>query len=361
MFKLPFKIEINREPNPKNSLNWKVFWMTFIAMFIVTALKSLGIRPPQLISPIPIKADIFDKIRPKLDEKKNTYQLKTHPTFIEKAYADSVLGADSTTAYVVTDFQTGEILAGKRINSQVPIASLTKIMTAVVALDLATPSELFPVSKKAENEIPSKIGVLPSDKLTLEELLNGMLLMSGNDAAEVIREGIDANYGDTVFIKAMNQKAALIGLKHTHFTNPQGFDNPYNYSSAEDLAVLTHYALTSYPLLASIVKKSEERIPATSNHPHDFKLLNWNGLLGVYPNISGVKIGNTEQAGTTTVVTSQRGGKTILAVLLGAPGILERDLWASQLLDFGFQESLGLLPVSITEEQLREKYHTWYE
>ena len=98
--------------------------------------------------------------------------------------------------------------------------------------------------------------------------------------------------------------------------------------------------------------------PKDQNHKQ-FDLYNWNGLLGVYPGIFGVKIGYTENAQKTTIVASQRDGKKVLVVLLGAPGVLQRDLWASQLLDQGFEKLANLSSINITEEELREKYSTW--
>lgn len=97
--------------------------------------------------------------------------------------------------------------------------------------------------------------------------------------------------------------------------------------------------------------------PQDDNHKQA-DLYNWNGLLGVYPGVKGVKIGNTEDAGYATTVLAEREGKKILVVLLGAPGVLQRDLWPSMLLDIGF-EKLGLKPIGITEDQLRAKYSTW--
>lgn len=88
-------------------------------------------------------------------------------------------------------------------------------------------------------------------------------------------------------------------------------------------------------------------------------LYNWNGLVGVYPHIIGVKIGNTGKAGKTTIVLSERENKKLLVVALGAPGIIERDLWASQLLDAGYHDILGLPAIDITEYDLRQKYATW--
>jgi D-alanyl-D-alanine carboxypeptidase len=256
------------------------------------------------------------------------------------------------------DFDSGQIIDSKNGEREVPIASLTKIMTAVVALDISSPSEKFVVTKKAADQIPTKIGVIPGQHFTLQELLEAGLMTSANDAIEVIRDGIDTKYNDAVFIKAMNAKAQFLGLKHTHFTNPQGFDSVEHYSSASDLAVLTHYALTNYPLISYIVQQDYKLLPANSDHKQ-YDLYNWNGLLDVYPNVSGVKIGNTENAGTTTIVKSERDGKNLLVVLLGTTGVLERDLVASQLLDSGFAATLGLPPVKVTEKDLRAKYATW--
>src|SRR5690606_3687251 len=90
-----------------------------------------------------------------------------------------------------------------------------------------------------------------------------------------------------------------------------------------------------------------------------FDLYNWNGLLGVYPGASGVKIGNTGDAQKTTIVTAERNGKKLLVVVLGAPGVLERDMWAAELLDLGFEKQYGMAPINVTEEQLRAKYKTW--
>ncbi len=240
-----------------------------------------------------------------------------------------------------------------------PIASLTKIMSAVVALDLVSPDKEFTVSPKASTIEPTRIGVIPGQKFKMSELLEAGLMTSANDAIEVVREGVDDVYKEPVFVKAMNQKATYVGLKNSHFANPQGFDSVQNYSSAEDLAILARYALTEYPLISQIVKNDYAYMPETATHKQ-YDLYNWNGLIDVYPNISGVKIGNTDDAGMTTVVVSERQGKKILVVLLGAPGVLERDLWAADLLDLGFEKTLGLSAIAVTPDQLHAKYSSWH-
>jgi D-alanyl-D-alanine carboxypeptidase len=344
----------------------RIFLCTFLAMFIMMCLQYLGVRglgnPIKLIMPIPQNApveesDALKTVRPMLEAKPNTFQLK-NPTSqgVAQVHASSVM--DSAAGYAVVDLDTGEVIAAKVGSTPLPIASITKVMTAVVALDLAASNEMFTVSEHAASIEPTKIGVIPGQKMTLDELLNGLMLVSGNDTAEVIREGIDTKYGEAIFIDAMNAKAKFLGLKNSSFANPQGFDDPKNYSSVEDLAVLTHYALTNYPELAAIARRDYHYVHADNNHKQ-FDMYNWNGLLGVYPEAHGLKIGNTGDAGKTTIVTAKRGGKTLAAIVLGAPRIIERDLWAAQLLDLGYERTLGLPPVKVTEEQLRAKYQTW--
>jgi len=304
------------------------------------------------------RQNIFEsEVAPKLKKFPNTYSLKPKNGFSFVPTAQASGEYLSANAYIAVDLDSGEILLEGNREARVSIASLTKIMTSVVVLDLVTPDSKFVVSENAASQIPTKIGVVAGEEMELSELLHAALLTSANDAVEVIKEGVDVKYGEEVFIKAMNEKAKFIGLENTSFDNPQGFDGQENYSTASDLAILSHYALTHYPLITEIVKKDYEFISANSYHKQ-FDLYNWNGLIGVYPNTSGIKIGSTGRAGKTTVVVSERDGKQVLAVLLGAPGILERDLWAAALLDDGFVK-LGLDPVGVTEEDLYTKYATW--
>lgn len=339
-----------------------VFVINMILIFVMVVLQNMHFRFPVLFSgfnatstPEVEKIDIFETITPKLESKKNDYKLQKENSLIPSAVAAG--DYDEASAYVVVDYDTGEILASKNSDTKLAVASLTKIMTAVVALDLASPDEHFVVTKDAADMIPTKIGVVEGQSLSLEELLNASLITSANDATEVIKEGINHKYSEDVFVRSMNEKAQFLGLKSTRFTNPQGLDNDDPFSTAEDLAVLSHYGLSNYPLINDIVKKDYEFLEPDAFHKQ-FDLYNWNGLIGVYPGVYGIKIGNTGQAGVTTIVASEREGKRVLAVLLGAPSALKRDLWASQLLDVGFG-NYDIQPISVTETQLKEKYATW--
>lgn len=337
-------------------LNWKIFWLTFFLSCLMVTIQHSFIYQAAFLSPLPQKEDILDSLIPKLQQKINTFKLFKKTSFVPKSYAASIL--DNAQAYVVLDYDTGTILADKGLSKKLPLASLTKIMTAVVALDLASPSENFTAPYYIRQVQPTHIAMQPGETMTLKELLHAALLTSANDATETIKFGINQKYGEQLFIRAMNQKADFLGLRNTHFNNPQGFDNEKNYSSVEDYAVLAHYALTNYPLISEIVKKDYFKLSSNTSHrQHD--LYNWNGLLGVYPGAMGIKIGNTEASGYTTAVVAEREGKKVLAVLFGAPGVLERDMWASDLLDLGFLEDANLPPIGVTEYQLREKYSTW--
>lgn len=341
----------------------KVFLLSLLMGFFLSLFQSLRIQPlewfisdtTQLSSKKPV--DIFEsEIKKKLHEVKNTFSLKTNNNpLIPKAHADASVASPS---YVVIDYTTGETILDHNSSETRKVASLTKIMSAVVALDLANPSESFVVSEKAAHKIPTKIGVVPGQTMTLSELLEATLLTSANDAAEVIKEGIDTKYGEAVFIKAMNEKARFLGLSHTSFDNAQGFDGKNNYSTASDFAILSHYTMTHYPLFAEIVKKEYVYLPKNTYHKA-FDLVNWNGLIGVYPNIYGVKIGNTDEAGRTMVAISEREGHRVMAVVFGAESVLDRDMITAKLLDEGFEQKFGLPPINITEKQLLAKYVTW--
>lgn len=330
-------------------------------MFIITSLQFLGVRSPwkpfQIVMPVPEqKIETVETLRPKLEKKPAKFTLKQPAILVPQTYAAEDI--DNAAAYAVIDLDTGEILKEKNGDERLPVASITKVMTAVVALDLAEPAEVFTVDEQAASMIPTKINIVPGERMSLDELLHASLLTSANDATEQIKNGIDTKYHDKVFIDAMNVKAGFLKLHNTHFQNAEGFDNPDNYSSAHDLAVLAHYAMTNYPLIADIVKKDVTVLESNANHSR-FNLYNWNGLIGVYPGVHGIKIGNTGDAGKTTMVYSNRGGKQLVAIVLGAPGIIERDMWAAQLLDLGYEQTLGLPPVNVSEEHLLAKYGTW--
>ncbi|HVT01110.1 MAG TPA: serine hydrolase [Patescibacteria group bacterium] len=334
------------------------FCLGFSGAFLMVFFQLVNFHPAEIIRPIVETQvrSVDEVVLPRLEKIRNNFNVKKKTSIIPKAYG--ARDYESAKAYGAIDFDTGNVIEEKNLDNTLPIASVTKIMTAVVALDLADKDYLITINSHDSKMIPTKIGVVPGQKMTLEELMNAMLLTSANDAAETIKDGINEKYNKDVFVEAMNEKAKFLGLNNSHFQNPQGFDSKYNYSTVRDLATLTHYALANYPLIASIVKKDYEFLPANDNHKQ-FDLYNWNGLIGVYPNTVGVKIGNTDEAGKTTIVVSERDGKKVISIVLGAPGILERDLWASQILDDAFSNLTGAKPINVTKLALENKYKEW--
>ncbi len=327
-------------------------------MFTLVAFQKSDLLHKFLISPVGENIGVMDLVRPKLAQKPNTFTLNKPLTLTQEAVASSNQDYDLAKAYVVVDFETGKIIKSKNLTEKMPMASLTKVMTAVTALDLVPTTQTFIVDENSANQIPTKLVLTPGEKITLDEALNAAILTSANDMTQLINNGVNNFYNSEIFIPAMNEKAKIIGMKNSSFTNPQGFDNPKHYSTVEDLAILTNYALTKYPILEEISKKPMDLLPQTQNHK-EFHLNNWQGLINVYPGTSGLKIGNTGRAKHTTIVVSERNNHKVIAILLGAPGVLERDLWTAQLLDDAFEAEFGLEPVNITELDLRAKYATW--
>ena len=235
----------------------------------------------------------------------------------------------SAAAYILVDLDTGATLAGLEVRRRLSVASLTKIATAMTALRLSDARQLITVSIDAARAEPNRMGILPGEILTVEELLYGLLLDSGNDAAAALAQRLG---GEEEFVAAMNELAVESGLTDTHFTNPAGFDGPDNYSSAYDMAVLARRLILEEPLLARIVATADKIIE--SNHEHGwFGPTNLNRLLTEYPGAFGVKTGRTGGAGYTLIGGAERDGSRLLVVVLGSDNHFDD---AEVLLDFGF-------------------------
>ena len=248
--------------------------------------------------------------------------LRTHPI----AEIPQIKGR----AAIVVDLTAGQILYQQAQATRYPVASLTKMMTAMVAADLAPMDTVITVPDAATQVEPNHMGISTGEKLTLRELLDGMLLDSGNDAAEAIAMGIvDRGH----FIDFMNQKAAALHLRTTHFTNPSGLDDADHYSSAYDLAVVGATLLTDYPDLRAIVGSKQVSIYATPQHKA-FNPINIDRLLSTYPGAIGIKPGYTGAAGYCLAAAATRNGRTILVVVLGST---QHFTDAATLLDFGFR------------------------
>lgn len=219
----------------------------------------------------------------------------------------------SARAVFVKDLVSGAILYQKDANFALPIASTTKIMTALVA------SEYFkqdsPLTVRVGATVGgAKVGLFSGEDLSFRSLLYGMLLNSGNDAAFTLAE----NYPGGVlgFISAMNKKAALLNLQNSHFDNPAGFDSPHHFSSAKDLTLITEEALKNSSLAKIFATKETDIVSLDKKYTH--KLANLNRLLSQVKGVLGVKTGYTEGAKENLVTYVNRDGHQILTVVLGS-------------------------------------------
>lgn len=235
-------------------------------------------------------------------------------------------------AAVLMDVATGDVLYAKNAHKQRPPASTTKIMTAILGLELGRPDEVVTVSPKAAAVGESTIHLDPGEKITLYELITGALVRSGNDACVAVAEQIAGS--EEQFVKLMNEKALLLGAQNTHFTNTNGLPQKGHYSSAYDLALMARYGL-QLPSFASIIKQKETEIHFLK--PDFFMdLRNTNKLLWSYPYADGVKTGTTNAAGKCLVASATKNGRQLVVVLLHAPN---RFGDAQKLLEWGFNQT----------------------
>ena len=240
---------------------------------------------------------------------------------------------------ILVDMTTGEILWARDPHRALPPASLTKVLTSLVALENFSPDQPVTVTAGAvdHSSADTVMGLKAGQILTVGDLLTGMLLPSGDDAAGAI--ALDT-VGMARFVAAMNAQVAALGLYDSHFTVTAGLDDPGLYASAYDLAVIAAYTYSQFPLFDQIVDTRYVDLPATTTHPA-FHLRNLDSLLYAYPAAIGIKPGWTGDAGACLIGMAVRKGHHLLAVLMNAnyPARLE-----GRLFDWGFRLD-GLPPL----------------
>jgi D-alanyl-D-alanine carboxypeptidase len=241
-------------------------------------------------------------------------------------------------AWTLYDASTGLLLADMAADEERAIASVTKIMTALVALEMSSLDELVTISERAARTGEKEIGLVPGEQLTMEALLKALLVASANDAATAIAEHVAGSVTD--FVVLMNQKADELGLTNTRFANPHGLDAPNHYSSAADLVTLTMAAM-EYPEFRDAVRSQVLVFPDAPDGTRRVTTTT-NLLLGAYAGAVGVKTGFTSRAQLTFVAVAERQGRTLYAVVLGSEGNQAHFADASALLDYGFGEK-GIL------------------
>ena len=233
-------------------------------------------------------------------------------------------------AWILVDASDGEVLAAHRGASSYPVASTTKLMTALVARHDLRLGET--VTAPGYDALPAEslLGLQAGERIEVRDLLTGMLLVSGNDAAEALAEAAAGSV--PAFVAQMNREARRLGLDDTSYANPIGLDDPDNYSSAEDLARLA-IRMRSDRLFRRIFD-SPDAVLRSGDHVREVE--NRNALLRSVPDVNGVKTGYTLGAGYVLVGSATRKGVTLVSAVLGAPSEAERDGSTVTLLDYGF-------------------------
>jgi D-alanyl-D-alanine carboxypeptidase len=235
-------------------------------------------------------------------------------------------------AGILFDLSTGQVLWQRNPDTRLRIASLTKMMTALLTVEAEPPSARVLVTKAAVDSAGSKVGVLPLGKhVRLETMLYGLLLPSGNDAAIALAQHVSGS--ERGFVTRMNARAAQLGMGCTHYSSPSGYVDEYNFSCAADLAVLAHVDLQQ-PRIASIARTYTAKLPFPIKGGHLYLHNNNPLLIYHYPGLTGLKTGYTLAAGKCLVATAERNGVRLGVVLLHSP---DPGTQASYLLNRGFE------------------------
>lgn len=302
-----------------------VFCVTLFGIYLYANSEANSNR---IFSPIP---DVFKKFS--IDHGPETF-FAPHTTPIASRVKKPEISARAALAY---DLSTNQLVLSKNIEEKLPIASLTKVMTALVALENKKPDEEVLIGQKAASIGEDSMGLTAGEKLTVKELLYGLFLHSGNDAAEALAEG--STLGRDNFLYRMNKKAEELGLSNTHFTNPSGLEGDGNqYSTALDLLVIAKHAVDKSVIL-EVSQTPYEFIPYTNTHKA-FELYSETNLLTTYPGVKGLKTGYTDEAGLCLITYLEYKGHRIIAVVLNSPSRREEMI---QILDYSLK-TLGVKP-----------------
>jgi len=254
-------------------------------------------------------------------------------------------------SWLLLDYGSNQELAGNNLDARVDPASLTKLMTAYLAFAALKqgglkPDQVVPVSERAWKAQGSRMFIEPNKPVTVDELLRGMIVQSGNDACIALAETIAGS--EEAFTQMMNREAQRLGLKNTQFRNATGLPDAQHYSTARDLGLLAAALIRDFPdfyPLYSLKEYAYNRITQP----------NRNRLLWLDPHVDGVKTGHTEAAGYCLIASAKRGPRRLLSVVLGADSDAARAQESQKLLNFGFQffDAVKLYDANQSISQLR--------
>ena len=237
-------------------------------------------------------------------------------------------------SWVVADLSSGQVLAAQKADERFEPASLTKLMTAYVVFAALRDKKLslgrqVNVSERAWRAPGSKMFIEPRRPVTVDELIRGMVVQSGNDACIALAEAVAG--AEEVFVQMMNREAERLGLKNTRFMNASGLPHPQHYSTAQDIYALAAALIRDFPAeYAQYYSQKEYRY-------NNITQPNRNRLLWLDPSVDGMKTGHTDAAGYCLVASSRRGSRRLVSVLLGATSESARAQESQKLLNWGFQ------------------------
>ena len=236
-------------------------------------------------------------------------------------------------SYLLLDFHSQQALASHHPGERVEPASLTKLMTAYLTFAAIKQKRIqaaqtVPVSQRAWKAEGSRMFIEPRKPVTVDELMRGMIVQSGNDACIALAELIAGS--EAAFAQQMNREAQKLGMKNTHFVNSTGLPNPQHYSTAHDLALLTSAIIRDFPEYHPLYSTREYRY-------NNITQANRNRLLWTDPTVDGMKTGYTENAGYCLITSARRGERRLVSVVLGAASEAARAAESQKLLNYGFQ------------------------
>ena len=297
----------------------------------ILAFTSLGTRMQVSTNAIPEPTPTF---APFIDTTTPT------PTPIATLVVHNPMPRISAKAFYLVDMDTGNVLANINGNMALPMASTTKIMTAILAMQTGNQNQMVTINQEAVDEAHlhdgSNARLQVGEEFPLKDMLYWLMLPSGDDAAVAIANTLGGG-SQANFVEHMNLLAYRLHLFQTHYADPDGLNwrgSPDHYSSAADLTHLAMYAM-QIPEFAQIVKTTNYSVPATAQH-QAHKCINTDNLLTAFPGMLGIKTGHTDAAGWCLVFAAEHNGHRLIGTVLDSPNETQRDNGVTALLDWGF-------------------------
>ncbi|MBD3270479.1 hypothetical protein GF376_03050 [Candidatus Peregrinibacteria bacterium] len=268
-----------------------------------------------------LSLDSLHNETPELKVKEHlTVELPANPYPIKKP--DKIAPILQAESIYSLDLETGQVLYSKNAHQQLPIASLTKLLTAAVILDEHQLDEIVTVNFEATKIEPAKLYLLENEKITVKELLRGLLIKSANDAALALAYYNSGSVPE--FAKKMNAKAKELGMYSSNFVNPTGFDEEGQFSTAHDMSIISRYILKNQFIQNTVITQETEIKSIDGNQVH--KIASTNNLLSSYLKVLGLKTGTTDLAGECLItVIENDSGQKILNIMLDSPSRFEES------------------------------------